>query len=83
MVAMEAALGWATVLVLEVSGSGGEGGGEGGGGKGGGEVIAPSSWGLGCNGNGGGTEVAARIEAKVGWEPKHKQQRQPKRQLES
>ena len=53
MAAMEAALGWATVTVSEVSGSGGEGGGEGGGGKGGGEVIAPLSWGLGYNVNGG------------------------------
>ena len=41
MAAMEAALGWATVTVLEVSGSGGEGGREGGGGKGGDEVIKP------------------------------------------
>ena len=51
---MEATVGWATVTVSEVSGSGGvgggEGGGEGGGGKGGGEVGPPSSWGLGCNG---------------------------------
>ena len=38
---MEAAVGWATVTVSEVSGSGDEGGGEGGGGKGGDEVIAP------------------------------------------
>ena len=53
MATMEAALGWATVPVSEVSGSGGEGGGEGGGGKGGGVVIAPLSWGMGCNGNGG------------------------------
>ena len=51
---MEMAVGWATVMMSEVSGSGGvgsgEGGGEGGGGKGGGEVTLPLSWGLGCNG---------------------------------
>ena len=71
MAAMEATVGYATVTALEVSGSGGMGGGEGEGGKGGGEVIAPSSWGLGCSGNrGGGSEVAVRVEAAVGWEAK-------------
>ena len=39
-------------------------------GNGGGVVIVPSSWGLGCNGNRGGTEVATRMEATVGWEAK-------------
>ena len=68
MGAMEAAVGWATVTVLEVSGSGGEGGGESGGGKGGGEFITPSSWGLGCNDNEGGEAVAVQMEATVGWE---------------
>ena len=66
MATMLAVVRWATVMVAEVSGSGDVGGGEGGGGKGGGEVIAPSSWGLGCNGNGGRAEVAARGEAIVG-----------------
>ena len=61
---------WVTVTVSEVSGSGGMGGGEGGGGKGGGEVIAPSSWGLGCSGNRAGAEVAVRVEGAVGWETK-------------
>ena len=55
-----------TVTVSEVSGSGGVAGGEGGGGKGGNEVIAPSSWGLGYSGNGGGAEVTVRVEAAVG-----------------
>ena len=65
---MEAAVGWATVTVSvsEVSGSDGKGGG----GKGGGEVIAPSSWGLGCSGNGVGAEVTVRVEGAVGWEAK-------------
>ena len=52
---MDAAVGWVTVLVLDVSGSGGvdsgKGGGDGGGGKGGGEVIVTLLWGLGCSGN--------------------------------
>ena len=65
---MEAAVGWATVTVSEVRGSSGVVGGKGGGGKGGGEVIAPLSWGLGCSGNGGGAEVAVRVEATLGWE---------------
>ena len=43
--AMEAAVGWATVTVSEVSGSSGVGGGKGGG-EGGSEVIAPFSRGL-------------------------------------
>ena len=42
---MEAAVGWATVTVSEVSGRIGVGGGEGGG-ESGGEVIAPSSRGF-------------------------------------
>ena len=42
---MEAVVGWATVTVLKVSGSGGVGGGVGGG-EGGGEVIVPFSRGL-------------------------------------
>ena len=75
---MEAAVGCKTVTVSEVSGSSGVGCSEGGGGNGGGLVIAPSSWGLGYNGNGGRTEVAARVEAPVGWDP----ERQPERQLE-
>ena len=58
MVVMEAAVGWTTVTVSEVSGSAGvgsgKGGGEGGDGKGVGKVIAPSSWGMGCNGYKGG-----------------------------
>ena len=33
-------------------------------------AIAPSSWGMGCNGNRGGVEVVARVEATVGWETK-------------
>ena len=33
-------------------------------------VIVSLSWGLGCNGNGGGTEVATRVEATVGPEAK-------------
>ena len=45
MAAMEAAMGWATVTVSEVSGSGGVGSGEGGG-EGGGEVIISFSRGL-------------------------------------
>ena len=67
---METAVGWVTVTVSEVSGSSGVGCGKGGGGNGGGVVIASSSWGLGCNGNRGGTEVVARVEATVGWEAK-------------
>ena len=50
---MKVAVGWTTVTMLEVSGSGGEGGGEGGGGRGGGEIIVLLSWGLGCDVNGG------------------------------
>ena len=54
------------MTVSEVSGSSGGGFGESGGGNVGGVVIAPSSWGLGCNGNGGGTEVTGRVEATMG-----------------
>ena len=69
-------MGWETLTVLEVSGSGcvvggvidGEGGGEGARCKGGGEVITPSSWGLCCSDNRGEVEVAVRVEASVGWE---------------
>ena len=67
---MEAAVGCKTVTVSEVSDSSGVGCSKGGGGNGGGLVNAPSSWGLGYNGNGGRTEVAARVEATVGWEAK-------------
>ena len=45
MAAMKVAVGWATVIVSEVSGSFGVGGGEGGG-ESGGEVLAPSSRGF-------------------------------------
>ena len=67
---MEVTLGWATVMVSEVSGSSGVGCGEGGGGNGGGLVSVPSLWGLGCNINEGGLGVVARVEATVGWEAK-------------
>ena len=52
---MEVAVGWATMTVLEVSGSDGKGGG----GKGGSEVIAPSLWGwvaMSMEGGGGGDQ---------------------------
>ena len=70
MAAMGARVGWAIVTVSEVSGSSGVGYGKDGGGNRGGVVIASLSWGLGCNGNGGGTGVATRAEATVGWEAK-------------
>ena len=67
MAKMEVAVGWATVTLMEVSGSsgmvGGKGGGEDGASKGGSVIIAPSSWGLGCSDNGGG---GVRVEATVG-----------------
>ena len=62
---MEVAVGWATVMVLEVSGSGGEGEGDKGGG---GDVITSLSWGMGCNDSGGGTEMEARVGATLSWE---------------
>ena len=49
---MEVAVGWMTVIVSVSETSSNDG--EGGGGKGGDEVIAPSSWRLGCSGNVGG-----------------------------
>ena len=42
--AMEAAVGYATVTLSEMSGSSGVGGGKGGGGKEGGEVMAAVGW---------------------------------------
>ena len=63
---MEKAVRWATVTVLEVIGSDGVVSGEGGGGKEGGEVIAPSSWGLGCSGNGGGGFTISVVRGALG-----------------
>ena len=63
MAAMEAAVGWMTVTVSEVSDSGGVGRGEGGG-EGGGEVLHPSQEGCGGKGSyeGGGQKGGVGVK---------------------